>query len=977
MNETQQAIQPDAERAMQPERPDVFISYARADKDFVGGQLVPALRAHEKDVWVDLEDIPPATDWRAKIWAGIEAAKSFVFVLSPDSARSEVCANELAYAVEMNKQLIPVVWRDVDPKRVPESLERKNWIFLRDDTEERPKGADWIARLIEAVEIDEAWRDAHARLIVRSQEWLRNDRDRSFLLRGSDLEGAERWLGEQGSHREGATPVQIEYIVASRRAAVRRQRTILAGVVVALGVSIALGVLALLQRNEAIANQKTATSRELAASAMGVLGEDPELSVILAAESGHRASTPEAVRALRRALDASRVRATFQGSNAVVNSAAFSPDGKLVVTGGEDRAARVWDVSTGRKVAVLARNAGGVKQVSFTPDGHSVLATSFDGTANTGVLRVWSFRNGRVQGWKSKSFGQSGEMSPERRLLTTGFISDAVLWRRSGGSWRALETFGARGAVSASAAFGDDGRLIVETIDRLAKAPDIVRIVRAATGHTISELPPSKQIGRAARLSDDGKLVATIGFDLAVRVWDVETRRTVSVLRGHEDYPEDVDFSPGGERVVTGGSDGTARVWDVQSGRQLGVLRGHRGPVTSVAFAPSGDRVLTTGRDGTARVWDVAGLGGPHRSDRVPTSFRGAVSADGKYGVVAEGDKRAAIWDLDARRRVATVRGHLKPISQAAFAPDGKTVITVSYDEAAARTWRSDTGNALAVLHGAEGGVGTGAFSADGKLVAMSRHDGSAGVWNVETGTTVRNLPRRRDDLYSVVALSPDGTRIATGGTAGRVRLWRFSDLELLDTARVTVGAFVLDLTFSPDGRLLASADTGGSVRVWELTTDRLRQLPESERHSALIYHLEFSPDGTRLLTASADRTAKIIDARTGQTLSVLRGHTFQVSSARFSRDGRFVATTSSDSAVRVWDAETGLPVTTVQGPLETVVVATFRSDATELAVAGAFGQPTIYRCELCGGLKDLLELADDRITRSLTSFEREKYLHE
>jgi WD40 repeat protein len=962
---------------MQPERPDVFISYARADKDFVGGQLVPALRAHDKDVWVDLEDIPPATDWRAKIWAGIEAAKSFVFVLSPDSARSEVCANELAYAIEMNKQLIPVVWRDIDPKRVPEALERKNWIVLRDDAAERSKGADWIARLVEAVEIDEAWRDAHARLIVRSQEWLRNDRDRSFLLRGNDLEGAESWLGEQGSHREGATQVQIEYIVASRRAAVRRQRATLAGVLIALGVSIALAVLALLQRNEAIANQKTATSREFAASAMGVLTEDPELSVILAAEGGRRASTPEAVRALRRALEASRVRATFRANHAVVNSAAFSPDGKLVVTGGEDRAARVWDVATGRKVAVLRRHPGGVNHVSFTPDGRSVLTSSFDGQANTGVLRIWSLRDRHVQGWTSKSFGKGAEMSPQRLLLTTGFISDAVLWRRSGRSLQAQESFGAQSAVTASATFGDDGRLVVQTIDRLDNAPNKVRIVRAADGHTISELPPSKQIGTTARLSDDGKLVATIGVDLAVRVWDVEKRRTVSVLRGHDDYPEDVDFSPGGERIVTGGRDGTARVWDVRSGRQLIVLRGHRGPVTSVAFSPSGDRVLTTGQDGTARVWDVAGLGSPHSSDRAPRGLVAAVSADGKYGAVARRDEQAAVWDLDASRQVATLRGHLKPITAAAFAPDDRTVVTVSYGEAAARTWHSDTGKAMAVLHGPNGTVGTGAFSADGKLIALSRQDGSAGVWNVETGTTVRNLPQRRDDLYSVVALSPDGTRIATGGSAGRVRLWRFSDIQLMDTARVTVLSDVLDMTFSPDSQLLASADTGGSVRVWDLTTDRLRQLPESERHSSLIYHLEFSPDGTRLLTASADQTAKIIDARTGQTLSVLRGHTFQVSSARFSRDGRYVATTSSDSAVRVWDAETGLPVTTVQGPLESVVDATFRSDATELAVAGASGKPMIYRCELCGGLKDLLELADDRITRSLTSFERQKYLHE
>jgi WD40 repeat protein len=227
------------------------------------------------------------------------------------------------------------------------------------------------------------------------------------------------------------------------------------------------------------------------------------------------------------------------------------------------------------------------------------------------------------------------------------------------------------------------------------------------------------------------------------------------------------------------------------------------------------------------------------------------------------------------------------------------------------------------------------------------------------------------------VALSPDGTRIATGGSSGRVRLWTYPTLRSQDTARVTVLSDVLDLTFSRDSRLLASADTHGSVRVWELAGDDLRQLPESERHSSIVYSLEFSADGTRLLTTSADRTARIIEARTGETLAILRGHTFQVTSARFSPDNRFVVTTSSDNAVRVWETATGLPATTVQGQLGSILDAAFRRDATEIAVAGTSGRPAAYRCELCGSLDDLLDLAEERITRPLTALEREKYLHE
>jgi TIR domain len=96
-----------------PARPDVFVSYSRRHKRFVEGTLVPALAAHGKEVWIDLEDSPPAADWRAQVLAGVAAANAVVLVISPDSLASPVCGEELARAVELNnKRLIPVVRRD-------------------------------------------------------------------------------------------------------------------------------------------------------------------------------------------------------------------------------------------------------------------------------------------------------------------------------------------------------------------------------------------------------------------------------------------------------------------------------------------------------------------------------------------------------------------------------------------------------------------------------------------------------------------------------------------------------------------------------------------------------------------------------------------------------------------------------------------------------------------------------------------------
>ena len=104
---------------------DVFLSYARVDKEFV--QLLDrGLRKRARDTWVDWEKLRPAEEWMAAIYSAIEAAQAFVFIISPDSIASEVCHRELAHAVEHNKRLIPVVCREVSATTVPPALRSRS-----------------------------------------------------------------------------------------------------------------------------------------------------------------------------------------------------------------------------------------------------------------------------------------------------------------------------------------------------------------------------------------------------------------------------------------------------------------------------------------------------------------------------------------------------------------------------------------------------------------------------------------------------------------------------------------------------------------------------------------------------------------------------------------------------------------------------------------------------------------------------------
>ena len=180
---------------------DVFISYSRRDIDFVR-HLFDQLKARDREAWADWQDIPPTADWLAEIYRGIEAADSFLFVISPDSVASEICILEIEHAVKHNKRLVPVVWEESDD--VHSALSAYNWIFLRpeDDFEVN------FELLIEALSTDLVYVREHTRLLTRAIEWDENSRRRSNILRGPELMAAEGLLAISQSMQPPATGLQ-------------------------------------------------------------------------------------------------------------------------------------------------------------------------------------------------------------------------------------------------------------------------------------------------------------------------------------------------------------------------------------------------------------------------------------------------------------------------------------------------------------------------------------------------------------------------------------------------------------------------------------------------------------------------------------------------------------------------------------------------------------------------------------------------
>jgi hypothetical protein len=227
------------------------------------------------------------------------------------------------------------------------------------------------------------------------------------------------------------------------------------------------------------------------------------------------------------------------------------------------------------------------------------------------------------------------------------------------------------------------------------------------------------------------------------------------------------------------------------------------------------------------------------------------------------------------------------------------------------RYLRRQVEGSLFTLYGHTAPVTGVAFSSDGARLASGSWDQTVKVWDARTGQELRTL-RGHTDRVHCVAFSPDGARLASGSGDHTAKVWDArSGQELLALRGHTRG--VGSVAFSPDGRRLASGSQDRTVKVWDAHSGQ--ELLTLQGHTREVWSMAFSPDGTRLASASGvppgvvtDRPGevKVWDARTGQELRTLRGHTNGVSSVAFSPDGARLVSTDKWGEQLAWDARTG-----------------------------------------------------------------------
>ena len=633
-----------------------------------------------------------------------------------------------------------------------------------------------------------------------------------------------------------------------------------------------------------------------------------------------------------------------------VFAAAFTPDGKFILSGGFDRRVLLWDPGTvpeddlksrvlGRPrpktpVTELLGHTGAVRSVDVSQDGKLAVTCGHDNT-----VKVWDLRSAVAA--HAEGLQQLTAQTPAASALET----DKAL-----------------------------------------------RVWNVPSQHPVTGWGHSSW-ARACRFSPDGIAVYSGGYDNTVKRWSLKGKPELIVLQGrefegHNDAVLAAEFSGDGRTIVTASRDRTARIWNVESGRELATLReGHDFLASNVLFYPDGRRLLTAAIDNTVRVWDLASGTELFRLKGTGRSAAVALSSDGAWiltGSAPESDGEteqfaAQLWDAQTGRHIARLQGHRHEITAIAFSPADSRIALTGDFSGRCLLWDVSKGRILARLYGQLSGhtgkVVAAAFLPDGQWALTASDDKTVAFWNLQTGQEDKSRMLKHPEGVTAMALAPDGRQLLTASADGIIRQWDVPTARLirdwklngsvktlaanlqreLDRRDWTASELslragiaedrILDvlagrvdpydpnvqelaaavgrsvesllrpvasaLALSPSGHALAVDPADGTVHVWNLQTGEtlLRRQHEGE-----VWSAAFSPDEDGSRVAVVGGTAAIVwDVQTGGESVRLTPHGV-VASAAMSPDGRFVVTAGWDGSARLWEAATGRAILKLEG---------------------------------------------------------------
>jgi WD40 repeat protein len=741
---------------------------------------------------------------------------------------------------------------------------------------------------------------------------VRPERRRDLDLYEITSEFLVPWISQRRDELRRAQERRDEELRREQERRKERRKLLLLGAVagtllLVVAVVLWLALWALTQRDHARDEARTATSLALASDAQVDLHNRLDVGLLLSLAAlepyGTGRSSPAIVRSSMigslQTAQSEGVSGILHGGTGSADAVAFSPDGRMLVTGGYNGAVRLWDPATHRQLRLLATENGiPVNGVAFSPDRRTVAAGSTDGT-----VRLWNLGAGGAVRLLHVSHSPvfTVAFSPVGRLLAVGDGGGTVsLWDAdTGGRIAALPAGGAR--VN-SVAFSPDGRTLAA-----GGYDGRVRLWRLAPRRLLRDLAlPSATFVDSVAFSPDGRTLAAGDFGGTVWLWDAATGLHRRSLTTSGAPVRSVAFSRVGHTLAAGGYDGTVWLWSLAHLKPQGMLpTAAATPVMTIAFSPAGHTLAAGSFDGTVRLWSL-----PVRTRPATLTADDGGNVTGVVflpsgATLAAGSDAGHVWLWRVAATVSRI-----PLATG----DGNGVTGVAFSQALGEIaagggtggkvwlWPAGGGHAASLATADGSGVDSVAFSPGGRMVAAGADDGKVWLWNAVPRSRIGSL-RLGGATVNTVAFGPDGRTLAAGGGDGTVRIWNLGRTATHITLPTTYGIAVNGVAFSPDGRTLAAGASDGRIRFWDVATGAELGVPIGANGDP-VQSVAFSPDGLMLAAGSGgnDGSIRFWDVATRQQLGLpLHDGNAAVLSVAFSPNGRMLAAGGNDGNLRLW----------------------------------------------------------------------------
>jgi WD40 repeat protein/uncharacterized caspase-like protein len=653
-----------------------------------------------------------------------------------------------------------------------------------------------------------------------------------------------------------------------------------------------------------------------------------------------------------------------QNAPGIAPFVAFSRDSRLIAAATADNSVKVWDVMSGRELQTLAGPQGsvvgaiGVYFIGFAANNQIITVSD--------AARVWDLTTGRelrtlqssaapaVTGYNGTDGGMV--LSPDGNQFAL-FSDDSeahvkLIDVASGRENRRFKLPDNR-IESLQLVFTSDGRLLAAgNVEHRFKLWDL-------TGKTDHELARTPKDDPQIKFSRDGRLVA-LSENYNVRVWDVASLRELSSLKAPNSglFPTGeafINFSDDGKRIATGGFDTDTILWETETGKQLSNLTGRTNMAFNVAFSADGTQLYS----GDRTRWDLRTGRGLRLAAKSAEKTFGIPSPDGRLiALMRPNSGVLPIVEVPSGRQVQTLTpgGDAGVVQRVRFSPDASMLAVIYNPDASQQTstpksyahgsqlkiWDVKSGRELQSL--ASGDIPSDAnFSSDGRTIATIGTMGQISLWDVQSGSKLRDLapsaipsltapggfgnikPGQMPTMPNMAEITNMMTNVfgmMSSGTMGQKTLAFSADGRVLATggfeskANIDLAAMMSGATSGkkpkkgskqPDPQDVMKdfkVETTGEVKLWDVASGR--EIGALKAHGRGVTKLVFSRDGRFIASAASDNTIKIWDVEKRSEVRTLTGHTSNVESIDFAPDGRLLASASDDGSTFLWDTKTG-----------------------------------------------------------------------